>query len=95
MVDTLDANFEDCRDTAHTGFGDHRIAECINKTTDNQLTQLDGLYQIDLHGKSSAFNPICSPACSSIGMVKKVPTSNNPSPGDRSGVFESGRPIIS
>lgn len=52
MVDTLDANFEDCRDTAHTGFGDQRIAECINSTTDNRLTHLDGLYQIDLHGKS-------------------------------------------
>ena len=64
MVETLVENYEDCKKSARTQFGDHRIAECINKTTDNRITQLDGLYQIDLHG-------------------------------DRSGVFESGRQIIS
>jgi hypothetical protein len=64
MVDTLDANFEECRDTAYTGFGDQRIAECINKTTDNRLTQLDGLYQIDLHGKSEIFQSNLIPCLS-------------------------------
>lgn len=50
MIDTLDENYETCKASAKTIFGDHRIAECINQTTDVRLTQFDGLYQIDLHG---------------------------------------------
>ena len=64
LLSILERNYDKCLRKAHRKFGDHRISECISRTTPTRLTHLDGLYQIDLHG-------------------------------DRSGVFESGRGIIS
>ena len=64
LLEILNTHWSDCTKKAIRGFGDHQIAECIERHTDVHLTTFDGLYQIDIHG-------------------------------DRSGVFESGRPMLS
>ena len=64
LLEVLDTHYADCKKNKKRTFGDHQIAECIERHSDTRLTQFDGLYQMDLHG-------------------------------DRSGVFESGRQILS
>ena len=64
LLEVLEKNYADCKKKATRLFGDHQIAECIERHTDTRLTHIDGLHQTDLHG-------------------------------DRSGVFESGRQILS
>lgn len=53
LLELLDRNYADCKKKATRTFGDHRIAECIERHTDTRLTHLDGLHQIDLHGDRS------------------------------------------
>ena len=64
LAKILVQNYDDCKENTRRTFGDQIIYDCIIRHSQTRLTQVDGLYQIDMHG-------------------------------DRSGVFESGRVILS